>query len=80
MIYTNNGKKYAVESVTYGGACIQVNGTTITNQQLLNLLLTNKCLDKEDYSVFVDGDELAFNTFEEAYEFATTKQKDTFRI
>ncbi len=80
MIYTNHGKKYEVESVTYCGMCIQVNGTTITDIQKQNLMLTNKCLAQEDYSVFVDSDEIIFDTFEEAYEFAMTEQKDTFSI
>lgn len=71
MLYTNNGKKYKVESVTYGGQCIQVNGTTITDCSKLGM---------EGYTVFVDSDELCFETFEEAYTFATTKQKDTFRL
>jgi hypothetical protein len=71
--YRNNGKTYKVESVTYGGQCINVNGTTITDIKKTGLGATG-------YTVFVDGDEIAFDTFFEAYEFATTKQKDTMRL
>ena len=81
MLYTNNGKTYKVESINLGGMCIDVNGTTITD------------IDKEaetfgydwhkpsgEFSVFCDSDEIIFHSFEEAYEFAMTKQKNTFRI
>ena len=80
MKYENHGKVYDVESVTYGGASIQVNGTTITNHLILNELLYGSKPSYEHYSVFVDSDELYFDTFEEAHIFATTKQKDTFSI
>ena len=66
MTYLNNGKAYEVECVNYG-MCIQVNGTTITEEDLT----------AGTFSVFVEGDEIIFNSFEEAYEFAMTKQKDT---
>lgn len=79
MIYERDGKKYKVDSVTSGGVCINVNGTTITDQEAMSETL-GFSFPVEGFSVFVDGDELYFNTFEEAYDFATTKQKNTMRI
>jgi len=73
MKYTNNGKKYNVESVAFGGMIINVNGTSITNCSKLPEFPTT------GYSVFVDSDEVCFDSFEKAYEFATTKQKNTSR-
>ena len=75
MKYKNNGKTYNVESVVYNGAIINVNGTSITDHSKNFVGVVG-----EGYSVFVDSDELGFDTFEEAYDFAMTKQKDTFRI
>lgn len=77
MKYRNNGKDYKVESVSYGGVIINVNGTSITDCSKLDYIgspTTN------GYTVFVDSDEVWFKTFEEAYDFAMTKQKDTFRL
>ena len=68
MIYKNNRKIYEVESVVYGGTAINVNGTTITKN------------DDRTYTVFVEGDEIGFNTFDEAYKFAMTEQKDTMWV
>lgn len=65
MVYKNNDKTYKVESVTYGGTAINVNGTTITKQ------------DSGTYSVFIEGDEIGFNSFDEAYDCAMNRQKDT---
>jgi len=65
MIYKNKGKTYEVESVTYGGIAINVNGTTITKA------------DDDTYTVFVEGDEIGFDNFNDAYNFAMTEQKDT---
>lgn len=79
MTYKNSGKNYKVESITYGGAFIQVNGTTITDQDLMGEL-TNNPYTCGGYSVFCDSNEIAFDTFQEAYDFATTKQKDTFSL
>ena len=71
--------KYEVESVTYEGAIINVNGTSITDQARMSKVI-NSPYNAKGYTVFVDSDELWFETFDEAYTFATTKQKDTFRI
>ena len=79
MIYRNNNKNYKVESITNSGMSIQVNGTTITDVKVMEEVLFNK-LDGVGYTVFVDSDEVYFPTFDEAYTFAMTKQKDTFRI
>lgn len=77
--YTNNGKTYEVESVTGDGAYIQVNGTTITDQEVSSNQL-GMPFDIDGYTVFVDGDEAYFSTFEKAYEFAMNRQKDTFSL
>ena len=74
MTYKHNGKSYKIESVAYGNSIINVNGTSITDCSKLRFG------PQTGFTVFVDSDELYFPTFEEAYEFATTKQKDTFRI
>lgn len=68
ITYENNGKVYKVESVTYNGQCINVNGTTITD------------MGNGQYTVFVESDEIGFDNFEDAYEFAMTKQKDTMWV
>lgn len=79
MKYTNNGKTYKVDEVNYMGAIINVNGTSITNLQLMGELM-NSSFPMEGYSVFCDSDEVAFDTFEQAYDFAMHKQKNTFRL
>mgnify|MGYP007037127513 CR=1 FL=1 len=79
MIYKNNKKEYKVESVTNYGMSIQVNGTTITDVKVMKEMLFNN-YDGVGYTVFVDSDEIYFDTFDKAYEFAMTKQKNTFSI
>ena len=79
MTYRNNGKTYKVDEVNFGGAIINVNGTSITDDAKLQEVMHSH-LKGSGYGVFVDGDEVAFKTFAEAYEFATTKQKDTVRL
>jgi len=79
MTYTNNGKSYRVDSVSYRGAIVNVNGTSITDCATMAKAMHSRYA-ADGYSVFVDGDELAFRTFDEAYAFATTKQKDTCRL
>ena len=81
MIYKNNNKKYKVESVAYDGMIINVNGTSITDCDLQAKMFGyswhKPC---GDFTVFCDSDELVFHSFEDAYDFAMNKQKDTFRI
>lgn len=77
--YVNNGKTYRVEEVNLMGAIINVNGTSITDCALMGELTNNPYMT-EGYTVFCDSDEICFDTFEEAYDFAMTKQKDTFRL
>ena len=67
---------FKVDGVEYGGAIVNVNGTSITDHKKMTELMHSP-FHVSGYSVFVEGDELMFDTFEEAYEFATTKQKDT---
>ena len=69
--YYNNGKKYLVESVV-DNLLINVNGTTITDWKVMS--------NTQGYTVFVEGDEDFFETFEEAYDFAMNGQKDTIRL
>ena len=81
MIYKHNDKKYKVESVAYDGMIINVNGTSITDCDLQAKMFgyswRKPC---GEFTVFCDGDELVFPSFEDAYDFAMNKQKDTFRI
>lgn len=79
MTYYSEGKSYKVQSVEFGGAIVNVNGTSITDQAAMNEAM-NMPFPASGYSVFVDGDEVAFRSFDEAYVFATTKQKDTCRL
>lgn len=79
--YINNKKAYKVESITCEGMCIQVNGTTITDCDLQAKLFGYSWYKPcGDFSVFCDRDEIIFHSFEEAYNFAMTEQKDTFRL
>ena len=81
MKYVNNGKTYDVEEVNLFGAIINVNGTSITDFKRMEELTGDHMLYRSGgYTVFCNSDELFFETFEEAYDFAMTKQKDTFRI
>ena len=77
--YINNGKEYQVEEVNLYGAIINVNGTSITDLSVMRDL-TGDSMYTDGYTVFCDSDELYFDTFEEAYDFAMTKQKDTFSL
>ena len=65
--YENNGKSYQVESLAYGGLIINVNGTSISE------------LGNGYYSVFVEGEEIVFENFEKAYQFAINEQENTIR-
>ncbi len=81
MTITKNNKKYRVESVAYGGAVTNVNGTSITDRDLFAELVGDKYhVADGSFSVFCDGDEISFPSFQEAYEFATTKQENTYRL
>ena len=79
MRYTNSGKTYNVEEVNLFGAIINVNGTSITDLAKMNELTDSEFYTK-GYTVFCDSDEIYFDTFEQAYNFAMTEQKDTFRL
>ena len=78
MRITKEKKQYEVESTSYFGAIINVNGTSITDIARMNELTHSKM--GNGYTVFCDSDELWFETFEKAYDFAMNKQKNTFRI
>ena len=78
--YFNQGKEYNVEEVNLYGAIINVNGTSITDLNRMYEITDNKMYKSGGYTVFVDSDEIFFDTFEEAYNFAMTEQKDTFRL
>ncbi len=80
MKYRNNGKTYDVEEVNLAGAIINVNGTSITDYKTMEYITGDKMYSGMGYSVFCDSDEICFDTFEEAYDFAMNKQKNTFRI
>lgn len=79
MTYKKNGKTYQVQEINFGGAIVNVNGTSITNMKLMAETMKSP-YPTNGYSVFVDSNELAFETFDQAYEFATTKQKDTYSL
>lgn len=79
MIITEQNKKFEVESVAQFGAIINVNGTSITDIKRMYELTHSQLYKCGGYTVFCDGDEIFFETFEEAYDFAVNKQKDTFR-
>lgn len=78
--YTNKKKIYKVESVELFGAIINVNGTSITDFNQMYNLTNDEMYKGGGYTVFCDSDELYFDTFEEAYNFAMNEQKDTFSI
>ena len=79
MKYVNNGKTYDVEEINLYGAIINVNGTSITDfQRMLELTGDKLCYGQGGYTVFVNSDEVWYKTFEEAYDCAMNKQKDTF--
>lgn len=59
MTYTNNGKDYQVESVEYFGECINVKAK---NEGIYTI---TECIS--GYTLFLYGEELWFDTFEEAY-------------
>lgn len=75
------GKSYKVESTSYFGAVINVNGTSITDCDMMAVITDDENHTPDgSFTVFCDSDELWFPNFAEAYEFAMTKQKDTFRL
>ena len=80
--YLNNGKEYEVKEVTGLGCFINVNGTTITDQSACADVMGNDLglYTPGVYTVFVDGDEIGFDSFEKAYDFAVNEQKGTFSI
>ena len=78
--YINNGKEYNVEEVNLYGAIINVNGTSITDLSKMGELTGDPMYNGGGYTVFCDSDELYFDTFEEAYNFAVNEQKNTFRL
>lgn len=78
--YYNDNKIYNVDEVNLYGAIINVNGTSITDFKRMYELTNDVMYKAGGYSVFCDSDELFFNTFDEAYDFAMNKQKDTFSL
>ena len=79
MKYVNNGKTYDVEEVNLYGAIINVNGTSITDLSVMQDLTGDEMLYGDGgYTVFVNSDEVYYDTFEKAYDCAMNKQKDTF--
>lgn len=69
--YKKNGKTYKVSEIAYGGAIVNVNGTSITDYSKMYELTQNKLYKGlKGYSVFYDSNELTFATFEQAYNFA----------
>ena len=78
--YYNSGIEYQVDAVELDGAIINVNGTSITDCAVMAERTGNPFMACDGYLVFCDSDEIGFDTFEEAYEFAMYKQKDIFSI
>lgn len=77
--YINSGKEYEVEEVLLDGAIINVNGTSITDIERMKELTGDEMLyGGGGYTVFVNSDEVFYKTFEQAYDCAMNKQKDTF--
>lgn len=73
MILAIADKLYEIDSVVYvpnEGCFYNVNGTTISP-------IGDEKNFEGHYTVFVNGDDLVFHSFDEAYEFATKKQKNT---
>jgi len=79
MKYRRGNKTYDVEEVELFGAIINVNGTSITDLAKMQEL-TGSEFYTEGFTVFCDSDEIYFDTFDQAYNFAMTEQKDTFRL
>lgn len=65
MKYNNSGRTYQVDSIEYNGEIINVFGTSITDMGM-------------GYTVYFNGDEVYFETFDEAYNFAKDNTRDTF--
>ena len=78
--YYNNGKEYNVEEVNLYGAIINVNGTSITDLNRMYEITDDDMYASGGYSVFCDSDEIYFDTFDKAYNFAMNEQKDTFSL
>ena len=78
MKYFKEGKTYEVEEVNMDGAFVNVNGTTITDYSILSEQIDDPFMMTDGYTVFVNSDEVCYDTFEEAYNCAMNEQKDTF--
>ena len=65
---TYNGKDYDVDSTAYNGAIINAFGTSITDEK-------KQGLGGNGYTVFDGGDEIYFNTFDEAYNYAKKNER-----
>lgn len=65
---TYNGKKYDVDSTAYNGAIINAFGTSITDEK-------KQGLGGNGFTVDDGGDEIYFNTFDEAYNYAKKKER-----
>ncbi len=63
---TYNGKKYDVDSTAYNDAIINVFGTSITDEK-------KQGIGGNGYTVFDEGEEIYFKTFDEAYKYAKKK-------
>lgn len=60
---------------------VDVNGTSITDCDLQAEMFGYEWRKSNgDFSVFCNSDEIVFDSFEKAYNFAMNEQKDTFRI
>lgn len=80
MKYCKDEKCYEVEEVVEDGLFVNVNGTTITDLTKQAHLFNLPPKKDAGFSVFVGGDELYFKTFDAAFKYAMTKQKDTHSI
>lgn len=65
---TYNGKDYDVDSTAYNGAIINAFGTSITDEK-------KQGLGGNGYTVFDSGDEIYFDTFDEAYNYAKKNER-----
>ena len=67
---TYNGKDYDVDSTAYNGAVINAFGTSITDESKLGIGGSGN-----GYTVFEDGEEIWFKTFDEAYNHAKKNER-----
>ena len=65
---TYDGKDYDVDSTAYNGAIINAFGTSITDEK-------KQGLGGNGYTVFDGGDEIYFDTFDEAYNYAKKNER-----